>query len=68
MERIILRVICFGLVKLCDLTHMLPYRFDEFIQVEIFIRFIGYHCPFATWSAMMDEKYNLGIWEYPNGY
>lgn len=68
MERIILKVICFGLVKLCNLTHMLPDRFEEFIQVKIFIRFIGYHCPFALWSYKIDRMTNftLGVWKLPN--
>lgn len=64
--RIILNVICFALVQICELTHKLPDNYDERLQVKIFIRFIGYHCPFATWSSMMNEKFNLDIWKKPD--
>lgn len=68
MKRIILKEIALILVWICDLTHKLPYSYEERLQEKIFIRFIGYHCPFATWSYRIDRmtKFTLGIWKLPN--
>lgn len=59
-----MKVLSFVLVKICDLTHMLPNKQEEILQVW-FIDNIGYHCPFAVWSCRIDEKYECGIWKKP---
>ena len=49
---------------ICELIHHLPYKYEVKLQ-KWFIDIIGYHCPFATWSFNICDKYNLNLWK-PN--
>ena len=58
--RKILYFISWLLEILCTLQHKLPI--DAYIQKKA-IKHIGYHCPLAMWSHMLDDKYKLGVWK-----
>jgi hypothetical protein len=56
MKRKTLKYICWASETLCGLTH-------PFVRAEILLT--GRHCNLATWSAILDEKYDLGVWNKP---
>ena len=63
MKLLFMKILSLALVKLCDLQHIvLTDAQDERLQ-GFFIEVIGYHCPLATWSDRIDDKYNLGVWK-----
>jgi hypothetical protein len=52
---------------ICEIQHkVLPDKTDEKLQ-ELFIKIIGYHCPFTTWSFWLDTKFNIGEWKPTDG-
>ena len=53
-SRTFLRYVSNSLEILCRATH-------PFVRVEILLT--GRHCNLANLSAMLDEKYNLGVWK-----
>jgi hypothetical protein len=56
MKRKILKYLCWSSEVLCCLTH-------PFVRIEIMLT--GRHCNLAIWSAMLDEKYDLDVWDKP---
>ena len=61
MKKIIFDVIAQYLMWICDLTHLLPYEYEEKLQ-GLFINIFGYHCPFATWAFIIDENFGSNRW------
>jgi hypothetical protein len=59
--KIIFDIIAEFLMRVCELTHLLPEPYHDKVQ-GIFIDIIGYHCPFATWAFQIDEKFGSNRW------
>jgi len=57
-----IKLIVILLEKFCTLTHRLPPYYDEKLQC-LFIRVLGYHCPFALWSYWLDKQFDLKVWK-----
>ena len=49
--RRVLVLVCSGLERACCLFHWVPW----------------YGCQLATWSAMLDEAFDLGVWSESGG-
>jgi len=47
---------------ICEYQHKyLSDELDDKLQ-KFYIDKIGYHCPFVTWSFMLERRFHLGMW------